>query len=157
MIGETPYEDPLVAQAVAWYLRGTRRPVLGVLEWPLRGNRPCPAVSVAPPYHADAYRTALTEPPRVLLTLPRRGDPVLRTPWGEPVDRLAGGCWTVVVQDGSPRAGVRLLGPGVARATGGPALGRFVWRVALATGSYRAASADGAATVRVAGGTAPAC
>lgn len=54
-IGETVYNDAGVAEAIATFVASSDRAVDQVLMWPQIRNRPCPHISVAPPYDPSAY------------------------------------------------------------------------------------------------------
>jgi NitT/TauT family transport system substrate-binding protein len=56
---------------------------------------------------------------------------------GRTVKALPAGRYTVVVADRSPRAGFRLVGPGVRKRTSVRGIGRSTWNVALRRGTYR--------------------
>jgi hypothetical protein len=62
VIGEAPYDDAATATAIHRFAETSSRPVEEVIEWPLAADRPCRAISVAPPYHASAYQLALRHP-----------------------------------------------------------------------------------------------
>lgn len=59
VLSEVGYDDQPVAQAIARFLRTSKRRVLEVIEWPLTADRPCATISVPPPYTASAYIAAL--------------------------------------------------------------------------------------------------
>lgn len=52
IIGETSYDDPRVAQAIATFLQRSSRPILEVIEWYKRPGSDC---SVSPPYSIASY------------------------------------------------------------------------------------------------------
>jgi hypothetical protein len=63
VLGETSYNDAAGAEAIRQFTASSPRPLAEVMEWPLRPASGCGAISVAPPYRADAYITALTGAP----------------------------------------------------------------------------------------------
>jgi hypothetical protein len=65
------------------------------------------------------------------------GGTSLETETGDAVVRLRAGRYQVVVRDTTRRAGFRLRGPGVAKATPRAFVGRASWRVTLRPGVYR--------------------
>jgi hypothetical protein len=112
VIGETPYEDVPVAEAIAEFVRESARPVDEILEWPLTGSRPCPHISVHSPFHANAYRHALEGPPRLEVRV-RDARTALTTAWRKPVRVVPPGRYRLWVQDRSIRQGFVLIGPDV--------------------------------------------
>jgi hypothetical protein len=56
---------------------------------------------------------------------------------GRTVKALPAGRYTIVVADRSPRAGFRLVGPGLRKRTSVRGIGRSTWNVALRRGTYR--------------------
>jgi hypothetical protein len=112
VIGETPYEDVPVAEAIAEFIREARRPVDEIMEWPLTGSRPCAHISVHSPFHANAYERALAGPPRLEVRV-RVTRTALTTPWRRPVHRLPPGPYRLWLDDRSDRQGFVLIGPEV--------------------------------------------
>lgn len=56
---------------------------------------------------------------------------------GRPVKKLRPGLYTLVVHDRSEQANVRIVGPGVRKATGTTYSGTTRWRVRFVRGTYR--------------------
>jgi hypothetical protein len=110
------------------------------MEWPLRLGSTCGAVSVAPPYRADAYINALTGSPPATNVAVRVGPGrkiSLTTPYGQRLTALEAGRYTVTVNDLSPRDSFHLLGPGTNRSTSVRAVGTRTWTLNLPPGTYR--------------------
>jgi hypothetical protein len=139
-LGETTYDDAAGAAAIKQFVDRSNRPVAEVMSWPLRAGSSCSAVSVAAPYSAGAYISALLGAPPPLtftVTLDTSGHAKLTTAYGQPLTALEPGTYTVTVSDNSPKQNFRLTGPGVSSATGLRTVGTSTWTIALAPGTYR--------------------
>ena len=147
VIGETAYDDPGVASAIAQFRAESARPILAVMAWPLRAGSQC---GVSAPYRADAYIKGLTgaAPPAVLQAIVTRSGLIVRTSYGDPVTALEAGRYTVRVRDGSAAKDFHLVGPGVNRRTGLAFTGRTSWTVELKRGTCRYRSDRVRATAR---------
>jgi hypothetical protein len=147
VVGETAYDDPGVASAIAQFRAESARPILEVMAWPLRAGGQC---SVSAPYRADAYVEGLTgsAPPATLQATVTRSGLTLRTSYGAPVTALEAGRYTVRVRDGSARRDFHLVGAGVDRRTGLAFTGTTSWPVSLKQGTYRYRSDRPRATAR---------
>jgi hypothetical protein len=140
VLGETSYDDAAGADAIKVFVASSARPLAEVMEWPLRLGSTCNAISVAPPYRADAYIQALTgsAPPKTLTVQIGPGSQLsLKTPYGQPLSALEAGDYTMTVSDLSPRENFHLIGPGTNQATGVRAVGTTTWTLNLRTGTYR--------------------
>jgi hypothetical protein len=82
-------------------------------------------------------------PARLTATLARDGRVTVSA------GRLRPGLYAIEVRDRSPRAALRLTGPGVRRATGAAFTGTVTWRVRLARGTYRLAGPAGTRLLRI--------
>lgn len=139
-LGETTYDDAAGAAAIKQFTDQSSRPLAEVMAWPLRAGSSCSAVSVAAPYSAGAYISALAGAPPPMtftITLGTDGHARLTTAYGQPLTALESGTYTVSVIDNSSKQNIRLTGPGVSRATGLQAVGESTWTIALAPGTYR--------------------
>ncbi|HEU5280225.1 MAG TPA: hypothetical protein VFU26_15150 [Gaiellaceae bacterium] len=139
IVGETIYNDPELAGAIAEFRRTSSRPILEVQEWPLERGSSCRDFSVAPPFIADAYIEALIGGPRLkTLTggLTPAGKVSLVAPYGSPATALVAGAYSVVFEDESPMKGLRLVGPGVRLKTGSRFTGSVTWPLELRRGVY---------------------
>jgi hypothetical protein len=110
------------------------------MEWPLRPGSTCNAISVAPPYRAEAYIQALTgsAPPTTLTVNVGPGSQIsLKTPYAQRLTALEAGQYTMTITDVSPRENFHLIGPGLNQSTGLRAVGTTTWMLSLRAGSYR--------------------
>jgi len=136
-IGETSYDDPQGAEAIKTFVATSSRPLVEVMEWPLRLGSGCSAISVAPPYRADSYVTALTgSPPATTLTAEVGTTFALTSPYGRPLTALTPRTYTLTVTDRSKRESFHLIGPGVNRSTGVAGRGTATWQLDLRPGTY---------------------
>jgi hypothetical protein len=131
-IDELAYDNPEVATAVAAFVRESSRPVLEVMEWPLSyGGAPSYGTCPDAPYRIASYVRALTSTqPYTLHATVSSAAPALVSE-GARVKALGAGRYTVVVRDGSRRAGFRLVGQGFDRRTGAAFRGTVRWVVRL--------------------------
>jgi len=139
-LGETYYDDPSAASAVATFVNTSSRHLDEALAWPLARGSSCQAISVPPPYKADAFITALTgsPPPHgVAVTVGPGRTLTLTTPYGQPVTALEGGVYSFTVVDRSKTDNVHITGPGVDVATGQRFRGHKTWMLRLRPGTYR--------------------
>lgn len=140
IIGETVYEDPDLARAIAEFVRSSTRPVLEVQEWPLERGSSCRDFSVAPPFHADAYIEALTGAPRdttLAAGVSPTGRVTMVAPYGGTASALIAGRYHFTVSDQSRKVGFRIVGPGVRFATGTRQRGTITQSFDLHAGKYR--------------------
>jgi hypothetical protein len=137
VLGESAYDDPAVASAIREFEAAAARPILEVMEWPLRAGRSC---GVSAPYRAEAYIEDLTSaapPAAVTATVsPLRGIQ-LRTAYGGRVTALEAGLYRIAVTDASRSDDFHLIGPGVNRRTGLARTGKAKWTLRLRQGTYR--------------------
>lgn len=137
VLGETSYDDPAGADAIKVFAASSSRPLAEVMEWPLRLGSNCSAISVAPPYKADAYVQALTgSPPATTLTVEvsSGSNATLKTAYGQPLTALESGTYTMAVNDASTHENFHLVGPGTNRSTSVRGVGTTSWPLT----SYRA-------------------
>jgi hypothetical protein len=140
VVGEEAYDDEPVARAIKQFIATSTRPVLEVMEWPLRADKPCKDMSVSPPYRADAYLATLTATPmptRLTVIVHPSGGIVFRTSYDDPVTALEAGRYTIAVSDASRVDNLHLLGPSVNERTGLRFKGTARWTVELRRGTYR--------------------
>jgi hypothetical protein len=139
VIGEEAYDNAAIAAAIQQFRRTSSRPILEVLEWPLRPSSGCRDFSVSPPFRSDAYISALNgSPPSSTLTGSLDARTInLQTPQHDAVTALEAGSYRVIVTDSSARTGFHLVGPGVNRKTGIRFRGAVTWRVNLRAATYR--------------------
>lgn len=133
-IDELAYDNPQVAAAVAAYRRGSTRPVLEVMEWPLEHGGTTFARCPSAPYRISAYARALTGTRPFALHARVAPGAATLTSTGVRVKALSSGTYSVVVRDTTPRDGFRFSGPGFSRRTGARFRGVVRWRVRLAPG-----------------------
>lgn len=138
-LGETFYNDPSAAAAVATFVKTSSRRLDEVLAWPLARGSTCSGFSAPPPYRADAFITALTGSPppnRLAVTVGPHRTLMLKTPYGERVTALEAGEYTISVTDAARSDNFRLTGPGVNLATGLRFRGSKRWTLRLNPGTY---------------------
>jgi hypothetical protein len=138
-LGETYYDDPLAASAVATFVSSSPRRLDEALTWPLARGSSCQAISVPPPYKANAFITALTGSPpphAVAVTIGPGRTLALTTPYGQPVTALEAGNYSFAVTDRSKTDNVHITGPGVTVATGRRFRGHKTWTLRLRPGTY---------------------
>jgi hypothetical protein len=139
-LGETYYDDPLAASAVETSVTTSSRRIDEALTWPLARGSSCQAISVPPPYKADAFITALTgsPPPHgVAVTVGPGRTLALTTPYGQRLTALEAGKYSFAVADRSRTDNFRIIGPGVNVATGRRFRGHKTWTLRLKPGTYR--------------------
>jgi len=139
-LGETYYDDPSAASAVEAFVTTSSRRLDQALTWPLARGSTCPAISVPPPYKADAFITALTgsSPPRVVAVTVGPGRTLkLSTPYGQPVTALEAGTYSFRVADRSNTDNIHITGSGANVATGRRFRGDKAWTIRLKPGTYR--------------------
>jgi hypothetical protein len=139
-LGETYYDDPSAASAVATFAATSSRPLDEVLAWPLQRGSTCQNWSVSAPYKADAFITALTgssPPNQIAVTLGPGRTLALHTPYGQPVIALETGTYSFAVADRSRADNFHITGPAVNRATGRRFRGNRTWTLRLKPGTYR--------------------
>jgi hypothetical protein len=120
-VGETYYGDRSTAWALETFATTSSRRLGEVIPWPLVRGSSCTAISVPPPYRANAFITALTgspPPQRIAVTVGPGRTLTLTTPYGQPVTALEAGHYTFSVTDRSKADNVRITGPAVNVATG---------------------------------------
>jgi hypothetical protein len=150
-IGETSYNNQAAADAAKAFVASSARPLAEVIEWPLRRNSGCRDISVAPPFQADAFITALTgSPPSKALTatVGPRSSISLTTAYGDPLSAIETGTYALNVGDLSRQDGFHLSGPGVNLATTARFKGTKHWTVVLKPGTYRYRSDRRSSTLR---------
>jgi len=138
-LGETHYNDPSAAKAVATFVRTSSRHLDEALTWPLVRGSSCKNISVPPPYKVNAFITALTgsPPPQAMTVTVGPGQTLtLTTPYGQPVTALEAGTYSFTVTDRSANDNIRITGPGVTVATGLGSRGHTTWRLQLKPGTY---------------------
>jgi hypothetical protein len=138
-LGETYYNDPWAASAVATFVGTSSRHLDEVLEWPLARGSSCRNISVPPPYMANVFITALTGSPpphEVTVTVGPGRTLRLTTPYGQRVTALEAGTYTFAITDRSRTDNIHISGPGVTVATGRRLRGHETWTVRLRPGTY---------------------
>jgi hypothetical protein len=138
-LGETYYDDPSAASAVATFVRTSSRPLDEALTWPLARGSSCQDISVPPPYKADAFIKALTgsPPPHTVAAVVGPGrDLTLTTPYGQRVTALEAGDYSFATTDQSKSDNIHITGPGVDVATGRRFRGHKTWTLRLRPGTY---------------------
>jgi len=138
-LGETYYNDPSAASAVAAFVRTSSRHLDEVLTWPLARGSSCRNISVPPPYKANAFITALTGSPpphAVTVTVGPGRTLTLTTPYGQRVTALEAGDYSFAITDQSKSDNIHITGPGMTLATGRQFQGHKTWRLRLRPGTY---------------------
>jgi hypothetical protein len=139
-LGETYYDDPSAASAVATFVDTSSRRLDEALTWPLARGSSCLNISVPPPYKANAFIKALTgsPPPHTVAVVVGPGrDLMLTTPYGQPLTALEAGTYSFAVTDQSTSDNIHITGPGVTVATGQRFRGHKTWTLRLKPGTYR--------------------
>jgi len=139
-LGETYYNDPSAASAVATFVATSSRRLDEALTWPLARGSSCQAISVPPPYKANAFIMALTGalPPHTITATVGPGRTLtLTTPYGQAVTALEDGTYTFTVADRSKADNIHISGPGVNVATGLHSRGKKTWTLRLRPSTYR--------------------
>jgi hypothetical protein len=139
-LGETYYDDPLAASAVQTFATTSSRRLDEALTWPLARGSSCQAISLPPPYKADAFITALTgslPPHRIAVTLGPNRTLSLKTPYGQPVRALEAGAYSFAIADRSKTDNFHITGPRTNVATRLRFRGNRTWNLRLRPGTYR--------------------
>jgi hypothetical protein len=139
-LGETYYDDPSAASAVETFVATSSRRLDEALTWPLARGSTCQAISVPPPYKANAFITALTGSPpphAVAVTVGLGRALTLTTTYGQPVTALEAGRYSFAITDRSRSDNFHISGPAVNLATGRRFRGDKAWTIRLKPGTYR--------------------